>query len=151
MPRHYQFFVPVRVRYVETDMQGHVFFGHYLTYFDLAATEYIKAIGYGMADFLREGVDFFYVESHCEHKGRAYFDQVLHVHAAVTHLGRTSFRFEFAIFAEDSDQLIATGHIVAVVVDGKQSRPSPIPDGFRTAVAAYEENPASAPARVALL
>ena len=32
----------LRVRYVECDMQGHVFNGHYLTYFDLAHTEALR-------------------------------------------------------------------------------------------------------------
>ena len=42
----YRFFHPIQVRYIETDQQGHVFFGHYLTYFDVALTEYLKAIDY---------------------------------------------------------------------------------------------------------
>ena len=34
--------VPLRVRYVECDMQGHVFNAHYLTSFDLAHTELLR-------------------------------------------------------------------------------------------------------------
>ena len=33
----------LRVRYVECDMQGHVFNGHYLTWFDIAHTEALRA------------------------------------------------------------------------------------------------------------
>lgn len=140
MPKRPKFFVPMRVRYAETDMQGHVFFGNYLTYFDVATTEYVKTIGYGVDDFLQEGVDFYYVESHCEYKWRAYFDQILHVHATVAHLGRTSFRLEFSIFEQASDRLIATGHIAAVVVDREGERPTPIPEGFRNAVERYQRH-----------
>nr|NIO70902.1 acyl-CoA thioesterase [Anaerolineae bacterium] len=37
---------------METDAQGHVFFGHYLTYFDIGLTEYMHAIGFGYQDLL---------------------------------------------------------------------------------------------------
>ena len=82
----FQFFYPVQVRYVETDQQGHVFFGHYLTYFDLALTEYLKAIDYSYDRFLKAGVDFFYVETLCQYHDRAFFDDVLHVHARSRHV-----------------------------------------------------------------
>ena len=59
MESHFKFFAPVRVRYVETDMQGHVFFGNYFTYFDMGLIEYLRAVGYKYNDFLGEGVDFF--------------------------------------------------------------------------------------------
>ena len=128
------FFTPIQVRYAETDMQGHVFFGNYLTYFDVAATEYLKAIKYGVDDFLKEGVDFYYIESLCRYKSRAFFDEVLHVHAGVGRIGNTSFTLEFVIAEETTDRLICTGHIVAVVVDPKSHKPVPVPQGFRDAV-----------------
>ena len=50
----------LRVRWAETDMQGIVFNGHYLTYFDVAITEYWRAIGMPYpAAFAGTGVDLF--------------------------------------------------------------------------------------------
>jgi len=136
-----RFFIPLTVRYAETDMQGHVFFGDYYTYFDVALVEYIKAVGYGMADFWREGADFFYVESQCQYKSRAVFDDVLHVHATISHIGNTSFKFSFVIVRQDSERLVATGHIVAVAVERDTGKPIPVPQGLREAVASFEEHP----------
>ena len=134
----YRFFHPVQVRYVETDQQGHVFFGHYFTYFDVALTEYLKAIGYGYDQFIGSGIDFFYVESLCQYRDRAFFDEVLHVHARIGKMGDTSFTFEFGIFESGSQRFVANGHIVAVAVDGKSRKPVPVPDGLREAVARFE-------------
>lgn len=39
-----RFGMPLRVRYVECDMQGRVFNGHYLTWFDMAINEAIRDI-----------------------------------------------------------------------------------------------------------
>jgi acyl-CoA thioester hydrolase len=138
MDEHFKFFTPIQVRYAETDMQGHVFFGNYLTYFDVALTDYVKAIGFGIPDFLAENLDFFYAESLCQYKSRALFDEILHVHARVGHIGRTSFKFEFAVFEENTDRLVCNGHIVAVVVNRENNNPTPVPQGFRVAVENFE-------------
>jgi acyl-CoA thioester hydrolase len=167
MSHRYKFHYPLRVRYVETDAQGHVFFGHYLTYFDVGLTEYTRAIGYAYPDMVASGVDMFYVEANCQYKGRAYFDDLLHVHTRIGHIGNTSFTFEFAIYRvlspsasirtdaakgeqpadvrepESSDELIATGRIVAVAVDAETEQPFRVPDELREAVARYEGDRAS--------
>jgi acyl-CoA thioester hydrolase len=140
----YRFFHPIQVRYVETDQQGHVFFGHYLTYFDVALTEYLKAIDYNYSQFLQTGIDFFYVESLCQYRDRAFFDDILHVHARVAKIGNSSFTFEFAIFEADSQRFVASGHIVAVAVDPSTSKPVPVPETFRQAVARFEGTQAKA-------
>jgi acyl-CoA thioester hydrolase len=139
MDHKYKFHYPLRVRFVETDAQSHVFFGHYLTYFDVALTEYTRAIGYTYQDMLASGVDMFYVESNCQYKGRAYFDDLLHIHTRIGHIGNTSFTFEFGIYKQPDDELIATGSIVAVVVDVVTEKPVRVPDRLREAVARFDQ------------
>ena len=138
MENIFKFFVPIQVRYVETDMQGHVFFGHYFTYFDLGLTEYLKAAGYDYSDFLGEDLDFFYVQADCQYKGRAFFDDTLHVHVRVSDIGNTSFTFEFSIFEETEGRPIATGHIVAVVINRDTRDPVRVPERLRKAIADFE-------------
>lgn len=138
MENSFKFFVPVQVRFAETDMQGHVFFGNYFTYFDLGVTEYLKALGYTYEDFLKEDVDFFYVHTDCQFKGRAFFDEILHVHVRVGTIGNSSFTFEFSIFEEVSERSIATGRITAVAIDKNTRETIRVPERFRKAVADYE-------------
>ncbi|SMC28645.1 acyl-CoA thioester hydrolase [Desulfacinum hydrothermale DSM 13146] len=144
MGEKYKFFTPVRVRYADTDAQGHVFFSNYLIYFDQGLTDYLKAIGYGYDELLREGVDFFYVDAQCTYKGSARFDEVLNVHTRLTRIGKTSFTFQFSIHKAETDALIASGRIVAVAVDTETRRPVPVPEGLRRAVEAYEGEPPAA-------
>jgi acyl-CoA thioester hydrolase len=85
------------------------------------------------------GVDMFYVEANCQYKGRAYFDDLLHVHTRIGHIGNTSFAFEFAIYRQPADEMIATGRITAVAVDTQTEQPIRVPDELREAVARFEE------------
>jgi acyl-CoA thioester hydrolase len=139
MGQKYRFYHPIRVRYVEVDAQHHVFFGHYLTYFDVALVEHMKAIGHSYPDMVAAGVDMFYVHASCDYKGRARFDDLLHVHARIGRIGNTSFAFEFAIFKQPTDELIATGEIVAVAINAETGKPVRVPDALREAVARFEE------------
>jgi acyl-CoA thioester hydrolase len=134
----FRFHYPLKVRYAETDAQGHVFFGNYYTYFDEALLEYMKAIGYSYADLLDDGLDFLYVESLCRHHAAVYFDEVLNVHARIGSIGSSSLTFEFSIYKKGRGELAATGHIVAVNVDKTSRRAVPVPEVLRRKVKEYE-------------
>jgi len=134
----FRFFEPLRVRFAETDMQGHVFFGQYLTYFDEALTRYQHAIGCTYQDILAAGVDLFYIHSECDHQARAFFEEVLNVHARAGQIGNSSITFEFAIFKAQNKECVAAGKIIAVVIDPRTKKPVRVPEIFRNAVAKYE-------------
>jgi len=136
-----KYYYPLRVRYAETDAQCRVFFGNYLTYFDVALAEYMRAIGYTYQDMMAAGVDMFYVEAACQYKGPAHFDDLLHVHACLAHIGNTSFTFAFSVYKQPGDELISTGKIVAVAVDMATEKPIRVPDALREAAARFEEEP----------
>jgi acyl-CoA thioester hydrolase len=138
MSEAYRFYHPLRVRYVEVDAQRHVYFGHYLNYFDVALIEYMRAIGHPYQDMQASGVDMFYVATSCQYKGRARFDDLLHVHARIGHIGNTSFTFQFTIYRQPVEALVATGEIVAVAVDTETEQPVRVPNTLREAVDRFE-------------
>lgn len=134
----FKFHTPIQVRFNETDAQGHVNFGHYLFYFDVALTEYLAALGHPYKRMLADGVDMLYVGSRTSYKSPAYFEDVLHVHARVGRFGNSSVRFDFQVFAESDGRAIADGEITVVMVDRNDRRKIPVPAGLREAVAAHD-------------
>ena len=72
-------------------MQGVVFNAHYLAYFDLAVTEYWRALAQGDADWLSDAFHhLFVVKATIEFHRSARFDDELVVGARCTRLGRSS-------------------------------------------------------------
>lgn len=64
----FSFFHTLRVRWAEVDPQSIVFNGHYLTYADVAITEYFRALGIRYTDDLsRDGGDFFAIKTVLEY------------------------------------------------------------------------------------
>jgi len=134
----FKFYYPIKVRFSETDLQGHVFFGHYLTYFDVALMEYLAALGFNYQQTLELGMDMVYAEALCRYKAPAYVEETLHVYARVAEIGNSSLRFEFSVHGANSDRLVATGHIVAVAIDAKTKRKIRVPEPLRKAIRAFE-------------
>lgn len=145
MSQGYRHRTPVKVRFNETDQQGHVNFGHHLFYFDIGLTEYMEAIGYSYGRMLEDGADMVYIESHCRYRSPARWPEVLLVHTRLEHIGQRSLRFAFLIEAEGDGRRVAEGYIAASTVVPGTLDPLPVPNGLRSAAEAYEQVSFSAP------
>jgi acyl-CoA thioester hydrolase len=133
----FRFFHSLRVRWAEVDRQGIVFNGHYLTYFDVAITEYWRAIGYPYPDaLLAHACDTFVKKATVEYHAPAGFDDVLDVGVRVARIGRSSMRFLLEIHR--GQELLIEGEIVYVNADPATRRPTPVPDFLREAIRGYE-------------
>jgi acyl-CoA thioester hydrolase len=127
----YPFFTTLRVRFNETDLQGHVNFAWYLNYFDVAQVAFLRQAGYSYQQMLADGLDLFYVDSHVTYRSPAYFDERLTVHCRLGRVGNSSLRFDFQIFAEADKRLVATGEITAVTADRESKSKIPVPERLR--------------------
>jgi acyl-CoA thioester hydrolase len=131
--------LPLRVRWAEVDMQGVVFNGHYLTYADVCATEYWRAIGVPYpAGFASLGVDSFVRKATIEYHAPARYDDELLVCGRIGRLGRSSADFEVAMFrAGDPVASLIDARIVYVCVDGKGA-PVSWPEELRRRIEGFE-------------
>ena len=127
----YPFSTSLKVRFNETDAQGHVNFAWYLTYFDVALTEYLRSVGFSYQRMLDENMDMLYVDSHAAYKAPAHFDDTLRIHCCAGKIGNSSVRFDFQIFNETNSCLTANGEITIVMADHRTFQKMRIPDPFR--------------------
>lgn len=134
---------PLRVRWAEVDMQGIVFNPHYLTYADVAMTEYMRAVGFPYPDALLPfGADIFAVNANVDFRSSARFDDDLTLAVRTQRFGRTSMLFRIAVFR--GEDLLCDVRNTYVCATPKEQTPVPVPVAFVDAVAAYER---VAPAR----
>jgi acyl-CoA thioester hydrolase len=134
----FRFSHSLRVRWAEVDRQGVVFNGHYLTYFDVAVTEYYRAIGHPYpGDLVAAGTDLFAKTAEIEYHASAGYDDVLDVCVRVGKLGNSSFRFALEIYR--GEELLVSGALVYVNVDPASKRSRPLPDFLRQAILRFEK------------
>jgi acyl-CoA thioester hydrolase len=126
---------PLRVRYSECDMQGVVFNGHYLAYFDISMTELWRAAFGSYQAMTDRGIDLVVAEARVGYRSPARFDDQLWIEIAVSSLGRTSVTTSHKVSREDT--LIAEGEMRHVFVDAETLQKSEIPDWARSGLKAW--------------
>jgi acyl-CoA thioester hydrolase len=127
----------LRVRYSECDQQNVVFNGHYLFYFDIAYTEFIRATHGSYQGLLETGFDAVVAESTVRFRSPAHFDEDLDLNLWVAHLGTTSMAIEATI--THGERLVAEIDTRYVFVDPATAEKKPMSDDLRGRLAAYRK------------
>jgi acyl-CoA thioester hydrolase len=138
MKSDFRFCHKLRVRFAETDAQKIVFNGNYLTYYDVAWTEYFRELGMNYKDLIAGGLDTVVARSTLEFKAAAEFDEILEIYVRVAAIGKTSLTFQFEIYAENDGRLVNTCESIYVCVDPKTLEKIPVPADLRKRFAAFE-------------
>ena len=138
MKSDFRFHHDIRVRFADTDLQAIVFNANYLTYYDVAWTEYFRAVGFQWKDLLALGVDTVLARTTMEFKAPARFDEILEIHTRVSKIGNTSLTFEFAIYPQGEDRLINSANSLYVCVDPMTLKSTPVPDRLRQSIFEFE-------------
>jgi acyl-CoA thioester hydrolase len=128
----------MRVRFRDTDMQGHVYFGNYFVFCDEALGAYMRAVGVPWQDMVRAGTDMFYVNASCDYLGSARFEEDVHIETQISRFGTSSFTSSFVI-RNDRDETLAKASVTSVCVDPNSREKVTVPAGLRDAVAAFED------------
>ena len=128
----------LRVRFADTDLQGHVFFGNYFTYCDEAFMALLEKVGFSWDRLGTMGLEIYYLESRCRFKSRAFFGDTLRVDTGIVHTGRSSMKAQMTIRRKDTEEVVAVGQISAVMVSQKTGKSARIPEELRAAFQRYE-------------
>ena len=128
----YPYHHPTPTRWADNDVYGHVNNVTYYAYFDTAVNAYLASRG--ALDLQRGAVIGLVVETACVFFAPAAFPEMLGVGVRVAHLGRSSVRYELAVFREGEDIACAQGHFVHVYVSRETRRPTELPAVLRAAL-----------------
>jgi len=137
----FRFLHPLRVRWVEVDLQKIVFNGHYLMYLDTAMADYWRAIALPYQDTMHAlAGDLYVVKSSLEYKASAEYDDLLHVGLRCARIGNSSLLFEAGIFR--GQELLVKGELVYVYADPHTKTSMPVPQGLRETMLGFEQGEA---------
>lgn len=130
-------FEPMPLRWMDCDVYGHVNNVVYYSYFDTAVNRYLTQAG--VLDALNSPVIGLVVETGCHYFAPITFPDELSIGLRVAHIGRSSVRYELAVFSEGAAACSAQGHFVHVYVDRAQRRPAEVPQAMRAALARLQQ------------
>lgn len=124
-----------RVPYADTDQMGVVYYGNYLTLFERARNELMRALGYTYKECESEGWALPVTHAEVNYHRPARYDDLLVVSAEVS--AQKGVRIEIAceVRRKGEPDLLVSGFTRHAFVSTKTFRPMPPPERLLTALA----------------
>ena len=116
----------IRVRYQETDCMRVVYYGNYLTYFEVGRVEFLRQQGLPISE-VDQKVHLPVVEATVRYVRPARLDDLLDVRCWVSERRRASFRFGYDI-RNEAGKAVATGATLHACWDPATSKMIAVPD-----------------------
>ena len=124
--------IEMRVRYEETDQMGVVYYGNYLTWFEVARTEFFRDKNVEYRKMEDEKKIFIpVVEAYCRYKAPLRYDDLITVTTELTEFGATKMSFSYEI--KKGDKICAVGNTKHAFVN-KKGVPIKIPPEIKKAI-----------------
>jgi acyl-CoA thioester hydrolase len=138
----FSFATEIRVRFAETDAQGHAHHAAYLVWFETARVEYLERFDGGYPGFQARGFEALTIEAHARYLEPAQFDDRLRIWTRCVDVRGARFRYEYVV--ERDGTRIAEGWTGHACVDARTYRPTRLPAYLAGAIAAAEASAAPA-------
>ena len=124
-----------RVPYADTDQMGVVYYGNYLTFFERARNELMRAYGYTYKECEREGWALPVTHAEVDYRRPARYDDLLEISATVS--SQKGVRIEIAceVRRKGEPELLVSGFTRHAFVSTKTFRPMPPPERLLAAMA----------------
>jgi acyl-CoA thioester hydrolase len=131
----FHFEIPIKIRYCETDMLGHVNNVSYFMYFEQGRIEYFENLGL-TEDLFSEKKVSVVADLECQYLAQLYLKDPLKLHVRVAEIGRSSMDVQYAIVVDGALKAVGRGTIV--LIDTASGKSTPIPDSARERISTFE-------------
>ena len=128
-----------RVRYKDTDRMGFVYYGNYLTYFEVARSDYMRNLGVPYSSLEKNGYSLVVVEAKAKYHANAGYDTLISVRSKITEIKRVKIRFDYEVL-DEKEKLLVSGYTVHACLNSSQ-RPQRIPQELFRALEAMNSLP----------
>jgi len=131
----FRFAYPLRVRYADCDQQAVVFNAMYMTYIDVAFTEYFRFLGLDVMAMAKAGeFDVALVKTTLEFKAPARFDDVLEIGVVCRRMGNSSLTLAFGLFRSGEAEPLLLAETVYVNHNAATRQILRVPEAIRTRI-----------------
>ena len=135
----------VRVRYVETDKMGVVYYANYLVWFEIGRVEFLRQLGFDYRKMEEEDDCMLpVVEATCRYKAPAVYDDVIVIETRVSAMRSSMLKFSYEVFRAESTtesgavvpaKLLASGETSHVIV-GYGMQKTVLPEKYASVIRA---------------
>ena len=117
---------------------GVVYYANFLTFFEVGRVEYLRSLGTDYKSFEDSGVTAAVIAAYVRYAAPALFDDLLTICTRVSEMGKLRFKFEYEIWREAGERLIASGYTEHVLLKHGSHRPVALPRQIRESIERFQ-------------
>ena len=113
------------MRYADTDKMGFVYHANYFRWFEIGRSEMFRDLGIPYSSIESKGFFLPLSEVHCRFNAPSRYDDILVIETSLDTRIRASMKFDYRVFNENNEKLLASGYTKHACVDrnGRVVRP----------------------------
>ena len=135
----YRFFSPARVRFAETDCNGHMSHVTPVIYMEQARADFLNGLNlFSIEQMTRTGKTFVLAKQTIEYQNQAYYYDQLDTYVRASRIGRSSIEMEYVLFNRDKNNITATAQSTIVYFDVEQQKSTPLPSDLPELIDQFE-------------
>lgn len=118
--------INTRIRYKDTDRMGVVYYGNYLTFFEMGRTELMRHMGIPNSALETRGYVLPVVDVAVTYKGNVGYDETITISTTISKASRVRIRFDYRV-TDEGGRLLVTGHTIHACLDSSM-KPTRLPE-----------------------
>jgi len=126
-------FKTLQTRWIDNDIYGHMNNVVHYSLFDTAVNSWL--IDAGLLDIAQGETTYLVVETGCKYFAEMAFPDTITAGIRISHIGRSSVKYEIALFRNEDNLASAKGFFVHVQVTRTNHQPARLTDAQKTALA----------------
>lgn len=130
----FSFYIPIKIRFSETDMFGHVNNVSAFIYFEEARIEFLKSLDLFGPRKQAAGVPVV-ADLQCDYVQQMYFDDEIRLYVKAAQIGNTSIDIHYMAMNQ-KEEICLTGRGRMVYIDSETGRPVPLTEAMKAKLTA---------------
>jgi len=120
----------MRSRYSETDKMGYVYYGHYLSYFEVARTEMLRSAGIAYSDMERDGIILPVIYAQSSYKFPVHYDELMNIEVMIFRKPLVKLDTFYRVTTESGgeNQTHVVGQVTLCFSNGESRKPCRAPE-----------------------
>ena len=110
---------------------GVVYYGNYLTYFEIGRAEYMRELGFPYSELESKGYTLVVTEAAAKYHANVGYDSLIRVKTAITDIRKVRVRFDYKVISEEGKQLVS-GYTFHACINSKLKPAKIPPDMMKT-------------------
>lgn len=111
----------IRVPYGHVDRMGFLYHAHYVEYFDMARTEFIRSLGLTNLELEEQGIMLPVLKVDITYIYPAHYDDVLTIRVSLNTPVSAKIRFDYQVFNQ-KEELLTSGQVTLAFMDSKTKK-----------------------------